>query len=186
MAASDAPRRKTWAVNLGLEAIAASTPYVLVDLSDTTNFPHSETNFLNLLSLILNAETHGDGIFDIWVGVISELDATNGTAEWVHVFHVENRDNATDDTGRLAQQVDFCLGGANPDGLKCSVVSGAMVYFVGNQSQAGHVNWQNDTNLTSPVGAATKPGVGDLVVWVEEVTNGGTIDFSLTALYEDH
>ena len=29
----------------------------------------------------------------------------------------------------------------------------------------------------------TKPAVGDLAVWVEEVAGTGTIDFSLTALY---
>jgi len=42
--------------------------------------------------------------------------------------------------------------------------------------------------LASPAGAAAgatgKPGDGDIVVWVEEVSGTGTIDFCLTAIYE--
>ena len=186
MASTDAPRRKTFVANLGAEGLAASTPYTLIDLSDTTNFPHNDTNWVNLLGLFLSAESHTDGIFDIWVGVVTENDATDGSATWVHVFHIENRDNATDNTGRFAGTVDFTLGNGNPDGINCQVVSGAPVYFAGNQAQAANANWQNDTNMASPVGATTKPGVGDIVCWIEEVTNGGTLDFSLTAIYEAH
>ncbi len=173
---------------LGAEGIDASTAYVLVDLSDATNYPHTKTGEVHLLGLTVDSETHSDGIFDIWIGVITEVDATNGTADWIHVFHLENVVDATDDVGRFAQQLDFTLGGSKPNGLNCVIVSGAMTRIVTNQQQAGHVNWQTDTGLASPVGAAAgatgKPGVGDLVVWVEEVTNGGTIDFSLKASYE--
>lgn len=186
MAASDAPRRQTWVASLGAEAVAASTPYVLVDLSDTTNFPHSEANWINLLQLILNSEKATDGAFDIWIGVIIENDATNGTAKWLHVFHLESVDNPTDSTDRFAQTIDFTAGGANPDGVNCQVTSGVLVHVVTNQQQADSTNWQNDENRTSPVGATTKPGVGDLVVWVEETADGGTLDFVLTAIYEDH
>ena len=76
---------------LGAEAVAASTGYVLVDLSDTTNYPHSETNEAHLLGLTLSAETHSVGVFDIWVGVITEVDASNGTAYWLHCFHIQKQ-----------------------------------------------------------------------------------------------
>lgn len=176
--------RPVFAVNLGAEAVAASTAYVLVDLSDTTNFPHSNTAGLHLLGLMLSAEKAGDGVHDIWVGVVTENDATDGTAEWAHVFHLEHVANATDSTDRFAQAIDFTLGGANPNGLNLEIISGATAYFAGNQSQANNGSWQNDTNRASPVGSATKPGTGDLVVWVEEVSGTGTLDFSLTAIYE--
>ena len=64
------------------------------------------------------------------------------------------------------------------------MVDGAMPNFAGNQVQADNGNWQNDTNRVSPVGTTTKPGVGDVVVWVEEVSGTGTDDFSITAIYE--
>jgi len=176
--------RPVYAVNLGAEAVAASTPYVLIDLSDTTNFPHGDTQELHLLGLVMNSEKASDGIFDVWVGVVTENDGTDGSATWCHVFHLEAVGNATDSTDRFAQTVDFTLAGRNPDGLNLAVVSGALTNFAGNQTQANSANWINSTNRASPVGSTTKPAAGDVVVWVEEVTNGGTLDFSLTAIYE--
>ena len=186
MASTDAPRRKTFVVNLGAEAISASTPYVLIDLSDSTNFPHSEINWINLLGLILNAEKASDGVYDVWVGVVTENDATDGSAQWVHVWHLESAHNPTDSTDRFSEVVSFTLGGGNPDGIICKVDSGAMTHFAGNQTQASNTNWQNDVDRASPVGAATKPGIGDVVVWVEEISGTGTVDVSITAIYEDH
>jgi len=174
----------THVVNLGVEAVDASTPYVLVDLSDTTNFPHSGTAEIHLLGLLLNAEKHSDGQFDVWVGVVTENDDTDGSADWIHVFHLEHVANATDSTDRHSDVVDFTLGGGNPKGLNLNVESGALVHFAGNQSQANSGSWQNDTNRVSPVGSTTKPAAGDLVVWVEEVGGTGTLDFSITAIYE--
>ena len=171
-------------VSLGAEAVSASTAYVLVDLSDNTNFPHTETNAVHLLSLVLHTEKASDGVYDIWVGVVTENDVTNGSVDWVHVFHLEASGNPTDSTDRFAQQLDFTLGGRNPQGVNCLITGGATSHFATAQTQADNVSWQNDTNRTSPVGATTKPGVGDLVVWVEEVSGSGTLDFVLSAIYD--
>jgi len=176
--------RERYFASLGAEAVAASTPYVLVDLSDTTNFPHEMTNALHLLGLILHAEKASDGVFDIWVGVVKENDATDGSVEWVHVYHLEASGNATDSTDRFAQSIDFTLGGHDQDGINLLIVGGATPHLATNQAQASNVNWQNDTDRASPVGSTTKPGVGDLVVWIEEVSGTGTIDFVLSAIYE--
>jgi len=180
----------TYVVNLGAEAVSASTGYVLVDLSDTTNYPHSKTNQLHLLGLILSAEKAGDGVYDIWVGPVFEVDASNGSTTWVHCFHLEAVGNPTDNTDRFAQAIDFTLGGSNPEGVNCQVNSGGTGFtnFVGNQGHSGDGTWKTGTGLASPVGAGAgttgKPGAGDLVVYVEEVSGTGTIDFSLTAIYE--
>jgi len=178
------PGRPSHVVTLGAEAVAASTPYVLVDLSDTTNFPHTVTTELHLLGLILSAEKASDGVYDVWVGVVTENDATNGSVTWVHCFHLESVINATDSTDRFHTSVDFTLGGRNPEGVNLVVVSGALTNFASNLTQADNVNWQNDTNRASPVGSTTKPGTGDIVVWVEEVSGSGTLDFCLTGIYE--
>ena len=174
--------------SLGAEGIDASTPYVLIDLSDISIFPNphvggNKTQNINLLSLSINAETHTTGVFDVWVGVIYEVDATNGSARWFHVWHMEEDTNATDSAGRFADQVDYTLG--NPEGLNCLVndAGDGLVYQASNQEQAGNTNWQTDVTLTASSGTAVAPGVGDIVVWVEEVTTGGTIDFNITALY---
>ena len=182
-------RKDTFTVNLGAEAVSASTGYMLVDLSDTTNYPHTKTNELHLLGLHLSAEKAGDGVYDIWVGTVWEVDATNGSALWADVFHLEHVANATDSTDRLCVSRDYTLGGAVPDGINCQVNSGGtgLTAFRGQQKLADSTVWQTDVGLASPVGAAAgatgKPGAGDLVVYVEEVSGTGTIDFSITATY---
>lgn len=132
----------------------------------------------------MNAEKAADGIYDLFVGVVVENDGTDGSVQWVHVFHLQAVGNPTDSTDRFAQNVDFTLGGRNREGINCAVVAGALTRFAGNQVQDNNANWQNDTDRVSPVGSTTKPGVGDLVAWVEEVGGTGTMDFSLTAIYE--
>jgi hypothetical protein len=174
--------------SLGAEAVAASTAYVLIDVSDTSTYPNplvsgDKTQHINLLSLSIDAETHSTGVYDVWVGVVYELDATNGSAQWFHVWHLETDTNATDSAGRFADQVVYTAG--NPQGLNCRVntAGDGLEYQASNQEQAGNTNWQTDTTLTAASGTAVAPGAGDVVVWVEEVSGTGTLDFNLTALY---
>lgn len=183
-------RADTFTVNLGAEGVSDDTGYVLVDLSDTTNYPHTKTNSLNLLGLHLSSEVHTDATVDYWIGVVYEVDATNGSVKMLDVLHQEHVDNATDSTGRMVLSRDYTLGGAVPHGINCQVNSAGtgLSAFVGNQSLADSTVWQTDVGLASPVGAgggATgKPGAGDLVLYVEEVGGSGTIDFSITVTYE--
>ena len=181
------PRAAFW-VNLGAEAVSASTAYQLIDLSDNTNYPHTGTpSEIHLLALKLNAEQASDGRYDVWVGVIIEVDASDGSVDWLHVFHMEADGNPTDGTDRFAQDLDFTLDG-QIDGLNCAVSGGAMTKFAASQVQANNNLWQTDVGLLSPVGAAGgatgKPGPGDVVVWAEEVSGTGTLDFSISACYE--
>ena len=180
--------RASFAVTLGAEAVEASTPYVLVDLSDTTNYPHVHTTELHLLGLILSTEKAGDGVFDVWVGVVTENDGTDGSATWAHCFHLEASGNPTDSSDRFHASVDFTLGGANPQGVNLAVVSGSLTNFLSNLSQSNSANWVNSTGRASPAGAGGsttgKPAAGDLVLWVEEVSDVGTLDFCLTTIYE--
>ena len=172
---------------LQIEAVAASTAYVLVDLSDTTNFPHDQTGHVEVLGMVISAEKASDGVYDLWFGVISEVDASNGSADWFQVLHLEASGNATDSTDRFAWQIDYTLGGGNPTGVYCLVVSEATPHLVTNITQNGSTNWQNDTGLASPAGAAAgatgKPGAGDIVMWAEEVSGSGTLDFCITLFY---
>ena len=165
------------------EAVAGTTAYVLVDLSDTTNFRHSNTNAIVLKSLALHAEKAADGVYDIWVGVISEVDATNGTAIWLHCFHLEASGNPTDSTDRFAQKIEY--GDISLDVNAATAGSEKLKYVVSNITLAGNTAWQNDTALASPIGDSTsKPGEGDLVMYVEEVSGSGTIDFLVAVEYD--
>jgi len=176
---------RVYSTLLSKEAVAASTWYILVDLSDTTNYSHpSGTQVVSLLGLELESEKASDGVYDIWVGVVRENDATNGSADWVKVWHIEASGNPTDSTDRFSGSADFTAQGTNPKGLDCSIVSSRLAYMRGPNS-GDQTALQNDAgDLASAAGGSSLSTVaGDVVVYVEEISGTGTIDLALTCQY---
>lgn len=176
---------RVYTVCLSKEAVAASTWYILLDLSDTTNYDHKSglTSF-NILSLDISAEKGSDGVYDIWVGPVLENDGTNGTAQWIACWHMEASGNPTDSTDRLIDHIDRTCSGVNPKGVDCSVVSGATPYISGGASGDQTALKNDAANLASAAGGSSLSAVaGDIVVWVEEVSDAGTIDLFLTVQY---
>ena len=165
-------------------AVAATTSYVLVDLSDITNFPHEGVQEIHLHGMLISAEKAADGEFDIAVGVLTENDGTDGSADWIHLWHMVASLNPTDSTDRLNEFIDFTLGGSSPEGANLAIVDGAPTKIITNARDTDNALWKNDVNRVSPAGSTTKPGVGDLVVLVTEVGGTGTIDFTISATYE--
>ena len=160
---------------LSADAIAASTMYQIIDLSDAANYPHTATNQLILKRIRLNCEKDTIGIFRVKVGIVIENDGTDGSATWLHTFHLEANGNPTDGTDRFAQEHTF--------NLDCQVSAGALVNYVSNDVLAANALLKNDVARTSPVGTGN-PGAGDLMVYVEEITDGGTIDVTISADYD--
>jgi len=161
-------------------AIAATTPYVLVDLSDTTNYHHVETDRMHILGFHITAIPSTTGNWSIHIGMISEVDASNGTADWF--YGIRFSQILYVDSNR-----DFSLGGINGEGLALISVGDAPARFVTNDQQAGSINWQTDVGLASPLGAAGgatgKPGVGDLVMLVTENSGSSTLSVDVTVQY---
>ena len=155
-------------VELVKDAIAADTPFQLVDLSDTTNFPHAHDDRIILKGLQLEAtlSSTGGGVFAVYVGVITENDSTDGSATWLRKWDVQPVGGATH-----YHEQEFPLAGVD---LK--VISGSLLHFASNASQDDNANWKNDAAIENIVSTtAGNPGVGDLVAWVEEVVNGSTL-----------
>ena len=161
-------------------AIATTTPYVLIDLSDTTNYKHVGTNHIHLGCIHVTAIPSTTGNWSIKVGVISEVDATNGTALWIYGIRFSQ-------ILYVAEEHDWTIGGTVPRGLNCKIVSEAFARIVTNDSEAGNTHWQTDVGLASPVGAAAgatgKPGAGDLVMLVTENSGSSTLSLDITARY---
>jgi len=154
-------------VTLTFSAVDADTPYVLVDLSDTTNFPHANTNHIVLRGL--NVVT-GNANFDVYIGVVVENDATDGTAHWLYYSR-----GVTSESYRVPEHgIDLTVDATNK----------RLRFVRTNSTQADSVNWQNDTNRVSPVGSATKPGVGDLVLWLDETAGTETVTGRVDVYYD--
>jgi hypothetical protein len=143
-------------------------------------YPHTETSRLWLRKLILDAEVIEDGLFNLHVGAVKENDGTDGSVDWIHVFHMTTVQNPTDSTGIHREQIDFTAG--DPRGLCLAAASSALTYVVSNDSMDNSSYWQNTASLTSPAGTSA-PAAGDLVAYLEVPSGTGKLTFNLSALY---
>jgi len=155
---------------LAKAALAADEAFVLVDLSDATNFKHTETGLIKVFSITISGEKTNAGSHILYLGVITEVDATDGTAVWFG--YLETAVQATD---RFFHQWMF------PTGLSLEVNAGVLSALVSNASKAD-TTWQTDVLLDSPAGDTTSPpGAGDLVAWLDRTA--GSISFYITVEY---
>jgi hypothetical protein len=177
------PTRKRCVVHLVAANISADTVYILVDLSDTTNFPHVATSEIHVLGLIASIEKDTSGSFDLNFGVVTENDGSNGSAQFFYQLNAEWDSNPTDSVDAKNIAIDFTLGGSNPEGVICAVDTGVTTRFMSNNELSSSVLLQNDVARTTPVGTAN-PAVGDLVMHLDEITDGGNIDIGVTVIYE--
>lgn len=168
----------TKVVVLSKAALSADEGFVLIDLSDAVTFPHTETGKIRLYSIKLVTERQTDGAYIVYIGVITEIDATDGSTAWLLAIYLETVDNPTDSTDRRAFIFDW------PNGLDLEVSAGVLVNMLSNVGHAGDATWQTDTPLDSPAGDTTQsPGAGDLVMYVDETGGAGTISLTATVEY---
>jgi hypothetical protein len=161
--------------------LAASEPFILVDLSDTANFPHEETGKIRVYEIDINVErgeAAASGEFIVYIGVITEVDATNGSTSWFIVLHEETDDQATDGISRSHYHYEW------REGFDLEIAADAPVWFLSNVGDSGDTDWQTDVNLDSPLGDAQSPsGAGDLCMLVEETGGTGSISICVTVAY---
>jgi len=169
--------------SLVISAITEDTAYILVDLSDTTNFRHKETNHLVVRQCqITTAVSAVDLFWQINVGVVVENSGTDGTAEYI----VSAIDFAST-SGMVGQTRTYewpLNNGLNLPGLnlKVDITNKTLTYLETNNKLADNAAWQNDTARTTPAGTAN-PAVGDLIVYIDEIVNGGSFSAVVSCAY---
>lgn len=161
------PTEAHFAAALNDVALAATEGFVLIDLSDTTNFPHSKNDSLHIKWLNFDWETASAN--DNWSLKLAFITAIDGTeASYREVFRINHL--ARGDT----QGHDFVSAQISPLVLKISETIGVDV--------TGDTVFNTATALDSPRGVATvAPGVGDFIV---RFSHGqGTVDFNILVGY---
>src|SRR6185436_1218852 len=64
-------------------AAVTSTNSILVDLSDTVNYPHKETGELNLDSIRVDIDKIAASTCTVKIGVVNYVDTSTGSVTWV-------------------------------------------------------------------------------------------------------
>lgn len=161
-------------VNLTQNVSSSLTGYaLLIDLSDTTDFPHSNTGYISLDYVKLQAAfgtNNADG--EIKIGVITRNDSTDGDVNWLFSSKFHSGGSAQS----LAQTYNF---------QPCSLDVTSSKYLT-NDTSTNDSNFSTSSPLPSPKsGPSVFAAVGDIVVqFIYDGSN--TYDANITCKYHSH
>ena len=152
-----------YGIHICTDNVQATTGYVLVDKSDTVNFPHSVDGDIYLTGYQISINPDNSFLGQVLIGFISRVDATNGhfrpTLCWYFTRGAAN----------LSNSMDFAF-----DPMKLHTDN---FLVAGNDADT---TFQTDVALTAPSGTAA-PGVGDCVMKI--VRTAGAVSVGITVKY---
>ena len=156
-------------VHIDVEQTGTSTVgYMVVDLSDTTNWPHTNTGHIDIAYILINVNPTATFVGDIALGFLTNVDGDNGDFNGIFEIHMDKKQDS------VTQMMNF---GAFEMSLESAHWFGPIT--------ANDVIWQTDVNLQGPVGNTSFPsGAGDLVMHVVATTSN--VGIGLTIGYRTH
>lgn len=154
-------------VTLAIDNINATTGFMIIDLSNTATWPHTETGHINIkwFQTNINPSLSPDFIGDISFGALQNVDASNGDL-WVANKYTFTRKSDRIDLFKYFMGSHFCLD---------------TVHFFGPKV-VDDVTWQTDVPIVGPDGNSYSSGDGDMVVKV--TVAAGSVDLNITVGYE--
>lgn len=153
------------------KTFSATEDVILIDISDTTNYPHDNTVWLHTANMVLNIDADNAADYVIQIGFLENVDATNGD------FHEVFTIGGTKQTGNSH---DMSIT-QNPEAPKLKSEG-----FLG-PVELNQTAFQTDVNLAStldPATTDTPSGDGDMVMRVTR--NAGSFTVSLMVGYHSH
>lgn len=160
-----------YSVCVSTDAAGGDTPLLVIDLSDSTNFPHTATNEVILRAVYCQGGLDANAQWNIYYGVILENDATDGSTMWMY----QHRRTRLANFDEQRSYTDW--------GLDMRVTSGALVYATSNMELSDSVVFSSGAVITSSVGTSS-PGAGDIVVWLDEITDGAVLEYTICVDYD--
>jgi len=155
---------KTVTVRYSISIAAnVSTNSVVIDLSNTTTWPHKNTGQINISSYRIYFDKIAASTATAKLGVVTYISASTGSVTWFtgknQLFNVSNTE--------IDQPVNYA-----PNFLKAKVISGGNApqasngttpFIYSNDTTLASTTFQNDVVLPSIEGN-TAPGLGDIVL----------------------
>jgi len=152
-------------IHMCLTDINATTGYVLIDLSDTTNFLHSNTGIVYLNSYQVSINPDDNFIGGVDIGFLENVDATDGDFIPLFCWRFEKK------SATVNQVIESRLP-----------IIMSSDYILGNKTE-NDTTWQTDTALSSPYDYTapytTTPGNGDVVMKITRTAGTTSMGVSL-------
>lgn len=157
----------TQTIHLDTATNSTLIAYMLVDISDTTNWKHTNTDHIIIRHLLIETDPDASWVGEVKIGFLSSVDGTDG--DFNQILDIDMRRK----TALLVEDLTF-MGG-----FHCQ----AGTHF--GPKIVDSTLFQTDVDLIGPDGgvAAYPSGAGDLVMIID---GDGTnfVDVSITMIYE--
>jgi len=160
----------------GSTAVAGTTYYGFIDLSDTVNWPHDTTGRLDFsyLSLLIDKASAARGTVSL--GIITRIGGTNAD-----VSYIASASFTQNDTASVEVIANF-----SPSQLKCAIAADKLSLVKTNNVALNVAAINTATPLAFGAGGATfTPAVGDAIVRIV-TTTGGDLLWGFAAFYHSH
>lgn len=139
-------------------AVTGSTAAIVVDLSNTTNWPHKNTGSIDISGIWVDFDRTGTSTSTVKIGVLTSVDASSGnvTYFWIAgntVNHVATQGPVSPNLGSL---------------LRTEVTSdGVTPFILSNNKHTASAIYKTTITLPTPNGTFVAPAAGDIVVYIE-------------------
>lgn len=156
----------TQTVHLDVQDVQAQTAFMLIDVSDTTNWPHTNVAEINIEYILIEVDPDANFVGEIKIGFLSNVDGDNGDFNQLLDIDMVRKSDL------LVEELNF-----GSHGIHCTTDH----HF--GLVTANSILFRTGVNLKGPDGNTSYPsGDGDLVLLVE--VSAGAVDVSLIIGYE--
>lgn len=145
---------------------------ILVDLSDTTTFPHASTGRIDISFIRITIDRDSSATGELEMGVITRIDGTDADVSFFfdepfiksNARHIETAENFA------------------PSQLKTGVTNGLTPFLITNDTINNIAAVNTGVTLSSPAGVGSvTPAVGDILLFIDH--GAGTFDIDVDMFY---
>lgn len=158
-------------------AVSSTTYFVFIDLSNAgSDYKHSGTSSVKLISA--SARIIKERIISQWkavVGVVLSIDGTSATIGWLHAVSLYAMDTA--------RVINEGVQGGKIFGIDLAQTAGDFDYIASGNIETGITAVNTGSNLENVKGNTVNPAVGDVILKIENVSGGGSIEASYSITY---
>ena len=161
---------ETQTIHLDVGTASTLIAYMLIDISDTSNWKHTNTGHINIEYILIEVDPDTNWVGEIKIGFLENVDADNGDFYTVIDIDMARK------SGLLVENIDF-----GSHGLDCEsdhhfgpIIANSTLFQTAGANLGGP---DDPSTLTYP------SGPGDLALIIDgDGTN--TVDVSITIGYE--
>ena len=167
MAVTSTERERNVLVHYQNPAIAATEYSILVDLSDTTNFPHDTTGRIDISWMKVDVEKSATNVIgEVEIGLITRIDGTDADIDYLYgVQFLKGSETIIQEVMNYQpSQLKFAAG-----------------RYITNVSETNVTAVNTGASLDSANGSIA-PALGDVVI-KQLYTSGGNYDLDIELLY---